>query len=149
MFLSLGTMLCLMLSYLLDKFVYSTYDLDYLSVVISVLIVGIYNLFVSKAFSKMSHYMNYLYEKSSSFVVDFVYILSLIFTVDFSLYGISEFLMVMLAIGVVLFVCNIIFGIFLQDCYKGTIDKHYLNVSSRLFLLAIIAMILYFAAQLI
>ena len=106
MFLSLGTMLCLLISYFLDKYVY-------ISVLISVLFVGIYNLIVSKAFSKMSHYTNYLYEKSSSFIVDFVYTLSLIFAINFSLYEVSEFLMMMISIGIVLFVCNVIFGIFL------------------------------------
>ena len=149
MFLALGTMLCLVLSYFLDKFVYSTYDLDYISVLLSVLMVGIYNLIVSKAFSKMSHYTHYLYEKSASFVIDIVYILSIIFSLDFASYNIDQFLMMAIAIGVVLFICNIIFGIFIEDAYKTSIDKHYLNVPSRLFMLSIFSIILYYASQLI
>lgn len=149
MFLSLGVIFCLVISFFLDKYVYSTYNLEYLSVIISVLIVGIYNLIVSKAFSKMSHYTYYLYEKSCSFAIDFVFTLSIILSIDFKVFAMMEFLVMSFAIGLVLFICNLILGVYIEDSYKSSIDKQYLNLPARLFMLSIFSIILYYASMLI
>ena len=148
LFLAIGIVVCSLISYLLNSYVYKVYDLEYIGIMMSVLIVGIYNLFTSKIFSKMSHYMQYVYEQSHSFAIDFVFILSVIFMIDMS-FAITEFIVMMAAIALVVFVTNFIVGIFVEDFNKSAIDKHYLNVPSRLFMLAIFSIILYYASQLI
>lgn len=149
LFLALGLIVCLLMSYVLYSYVYKPYELGYLNVIISVLIVGIYNIIVSKIFAKMSHFNHYLYQNSYSFAVDFVFILSMIFAVDFALYTIVEFVIMVVAIALVMFVSNLIFGFYIEDANKTNIDKHYLNVPSRLFMLAMFSIILYYASLLI
>lgn len=149
LFLALGIILCLIISYLLYNYVYKTYDLEYLSVLISVLIVGIYNLVVSKIFEKMSHFTHYLYEKSYSYAMDFVFILSIIFMIDMSAYSFGDFAILAGVIAVVMFVSNLLLGFYIEDANKATIDKYYLNVPARLFMLAMFSIILYYASLLI
>ncbi len=146
--LMLGTILCLIISYFLNKYVYKPNDMFYLSTVISVLIVGLYNILVSKIFSKMSNFMHYLYEKSYTFAIDFVFIMSLIFVIDMSLV-LVDFIVMAAVIGVVMFISNMLFGFYIEDANKSHIDKTYLNVPSRLFILAIFSMLLYYAGMLI
>ena len=149
LFLMLGLIVCMTLSYVLYNYVYKMYDMLYLNVVISVLIVGIYNLIVSKIFAKMSHYTHYLYQKSYSFAFDFVFILSVIFTVDMAGYTLVEFVVMAATIALVVFVSSLIFGFYIEDANKSNIDKHYLNVPSRLFMLAMFSILLHYASLLI
>ena len=149
LFLAVGIIVCLMISYILHSYVYKPYDLLYLNVVVSVLIVGIYNMIVSKIFAKMSHFSHYLYQSSYSYAVDFVFILSMIFVVDMAIYTIIEFLIMTATIAVVMFVSNLIFGFYIEDANKSNIDRHYLNVPSRLFMMAMFSIILYYASLLI
>ena len=72
-FLMLGVIVCLIVTYFLNKYIYLPYDMYYLSVVVSVLIVGVCNILISKIFANMSNFMHYLYEKSYSFVIDFAF----------------------------------------------------------------------------
>lgn len=148
-FLAVGIIVCLMISYALHNYVYKPYDLEYLSIVVSVLIVGIYNIIISKIFSKMSHFSHYLYQSSYSFAIDFVFILSMIFVIDMASYTIIEFLIMAATIAVVMFLSNLIFGFYIEDANKSNIDRHYLNVPSRLFMMAIFSIILYYASLLI
>jgi len=149
LFVAMGTILCLMISYILYSYIYKTYNMLYLSVIISVLVVGIWNLIVSKIFGKMSHFVHYLYEKSNSFVFDSVFILSVIFSIDMAAYAMLDFVILAATLAIVIFVTNLIFGFFIEDANKTNVDKHYLNVPSRLFMLAIFSIILYYASQLI
>ena len=120
----------------------------YLNVLLSVLIVGIYNIIVSKIFAKMSNLTHYLYEKSYSFAFDMVFILSVIFTVNMS-FALLDFIVMAIAIAVAVFLSNMIFGAYIEDSNKTGIDQHYLNVPARLFMLAIFSIILYYASQLL
>jgi len=147
-FLAIGLIFSLMASYALNHYIYQHFDLEYLGIVVTVLIVGIYNLIVSKIFSKMSHYTKYLYEESHSFAIDFVFTLAVIFVVDMS-YGIIEFLIMAGTIALTMFVSNLIFGLYVEDANKSAVNTNYLNVPSRLFMMAIFSMILYYASLLI
>ena len=147
-YLMLGVIVCLIISYFLHNYIYKPYDMLYLNVVVSVLMVGIYNILVSKVFANMSNFNHYLYEKSHSFAIDFVFILSLIFSADMS-QKMLDFMLMALIIGIVMFVSNIVFGFFIEDSNKSSIDKHYLNVPSRLFMLAMLSILLYYASLLI
>lgn len=149
LFVSIGAAVCLIATHLLYSYVYKTYNLESLSILVSVLIVGIWNLIVSKIFSKMSHFNHYLYEKSNSFALDFVYILSIIFIIDMSAYNMIEMFIVAGVVLIVTFVTNIVFGFFIEDSNKSTINNNYLNVPARLFMLAIFSVIMYYAALLI
>lgn len=149
LFVSIGAAVCLTAVYFLYSYVYKTYNLESLSILVSVLIVGIWNLLVSKIFSKMSHFTHYLYEKSNSFALDFVYLLSIIFIVDMSAYGLVEMLILAGVVALVTFFTNLIFGFFIEDSNKSAINDNYLNVPARLFMLAIFSVIVYYAAMLI
>lgn len=149
LFLAIGLVLCLMISYVLYNYVYEPYDLGYLNIIISVLVVGIYNIIVSKIFAKMSHFSHYLYQSSYSFAIDFVFMLSMIFVADFATYAVVEFLIMALTIALVMFISNLIFGFYIEDANKSNIDRHYLNVPSRLFMMAVFSIILYYASLLI
>ena len=148
LFVSIGLIICLIISYLLYTFIYMPSGMLYLNVLLSVLIVGIYNIIVSKIFAKMSNLTHYLYEKSYSFAFDMVFILSVIFTVNMS-FAFLDFVVMSVAIAVAVFVSNMIFGAYIEDSNKTGIDEHYLNVPSRLFMLAIFSIILYYASQLL
>ena len=148
LFVAIGLICCLIISYFLYTFVYMPSGMLYLNVLLSVLIVGIYNIIVSKIFAKMSKLTHYLYEKSYSFAFDMVFILSVIFTVNMS-FALLDFIVMAVAIAVAVFVSNMIFGAYIEDSNKTGIDQHYLNVPARLFMLAIFSIILYYASQLL
>ena len=73
----------------------------------------------------------------------------MIFVVDMAIYTIIEFLIMTATIAVVMFVSNLIFGFYIEDANKSNIDRHYLNVPSRLFMMAMFSIILYYASLLI
>ncbi len=141
-------LLCLVATYFLNVYVYKPNEMEYLSVVVSVVIVGVANLVISKIFSKMSNFHHYLYEKSNSFATDFVFVLSAIFMADISL-PVTSFLLSAAAMAIMTFVSIVVVGFFVEDANKSSVEASYQNVPSRLFMLAMVSILLYFAAQLI
>lgn len=148
LFLVLGIMLTSTISYFLYKYVYSTYNLYYINTSVNVLIVGIYNLFVSLIWRKFKKFNNYLYQNSLSYAFDVVFTLSVIFTLNMSL-GISEFFISLLAIVIVVLITSLILGFFVRWLNRGYMNVSVRNVPARLFMLAILSIILYYASQLI
>lgn len=145
LFLILGIVICSAISYALENYVYSKFDLGFVAVTANVFFVGIYNLLISKIWRKISSFKVYLYDSSFSYAMDFAFMLAVIFLLDMSL-AIVDFAMSVLAIGVVILVMNIFIGFFIESYNRSYVDKNFRNVSSRLFLFAIFAVILYYAS---
>ena len=80
--------------------------------------------------------------------MDFGYTLSILFTLDLSL-EIKDFAMMMAAILIVVFVMNLIMGFFVETYNKSYVNSNLRHVPSRLFLLAIFSILLYYAGLMI
>lgn len=146
--LMLGIVLCSGITYVLYNYVYSKFDLYFVSVSVTVFIVCVYNIIISNIWKKISSFKVYLYENSFSYAMDVAFTLSVIFTLDMSLPLIS-FIMSVLAVVVVIIVMNVFVGVFVGLINRSYVDKSFRNVSSRLFLFAIISIIIYYASLLV
>lgn len=143
LFVILGIVLAATVTYFLNTYVYSKLDLYNISVSVSVLIVGAYNIAVSKIMRKKHSFNNYIYENSFSYAYDTVFMLSIIFSLDMEL-PILYFFMSLLSAIIVIFITNIIIGFYVKNCNRGYINDSFKNVATRLFLFAILAIIFYY-----
>lgn len=146
LFLILGVILTATISFFLNTFIYSKYNLYNINVSVNVLIVGAYNMLVSFILKKSPSFSNYMYENSFSYAYDMVFTLSVIFSLNMDL-SIPYFFMSLLAAVLCIFVTSIIIGFFVKSVNRGYINDSFRNVPARLFLLAIIAMIFYYTSQ--
>lgn len=144
LFLVLGVVVCSFITYLLNKFVYVKFDLEYINLSVAVVLVGAYNLLVNHIWSKISTFKHYLYESSFSYVMDASYTFSVIFTIDMTV-PIAEFSMQILAVAISILVVNIIVGFYTESVNRSYINSAFRNVPSRLFLLAIFSILLHYA----
>lgn len=147
LFLILGIVLTATISFFLNTYIYSKYDLYNISFSINVLIVGAYNMLVSFLLKKSPSFNNYVYENSFSYAYDMVFTISVILSLDMSL-TIPQFFMSLLAVIVCVFITNVLVGMFVKSLNRGYINDSFRNVPARLFLFAIIAIIFYYTAQL-
>ena len=147
LFLILGVILTASISFFLEYFIYSKYDLYNISFSVNVLIVGAYNMLVSLFIKKSPSFSNYVYENSFSYAYDMVFTLSVILSLDMTL-SIPLFFMSLLSAVVCIFVTSALIGFFVKSVNRGYINDSFRNVAVRLFLLAIIAIIFYYTAQL-
>ena len=143
-FLSLGILVCSAISYALHNYVYSLFDLEYFSTTIIVFIVGLYNLLVSLIMKKGSSFRYYLYHASYSYAMNFAYTLAVIFMLDLTL-PIIDFAIVIAVIAVSLFATSALIGFFVESSTNTYINENFRHVPSRLFLLAIFSILLYYA----
>ncbi len=148
LFLMLGIVLCSAISYVLYNYVYSKFDLYFVSVSVTVFIVCVYNIIISSIWKKISSFKVYIYDNSFSYAMDVAFTLSVIFTLNMSL-PIVEFIMSVLAVIIVIIVMNVFIGFFVGGINRSYLDKNFRNVSSRLFLFAIMSVILYYASLLV
>lgn len=147
LFLILGIVLCSEIAYALENYVYSKFDIGFIAVTVNVFFVGVFNLLMSKIWKKISSFKVYLYDSSFSYAMDVAFMLAVIFSLDMSL-AIVDFAMCVLAICAVVLIMNVFIGFFIESYNRSYIDKNFRNVSSRLFLFAIFAVILYYAGML-
>ncbi len=141
--LMLGIIVCSAVTYALNKFVYSKYDLFYINVSVSVFIVCLYNIVVATIWRKASNFSHYLYDYSFSYPSDVVYTLSIIMTLNFNLPLVS-FVLSVLAIVLVVFIMNLFIGFFIESSNRAYMNVSFRNVPSRLFLLAIFSVVIYY-----
>lgn len=146
--LILGVVVTAFISYLLNRFVYDKFDLAYIGVSVNVFIVALYHLIVSIIWQKVSYFNFYLYENSFSYGFDVVFTLSVIFTMDMGV-GILDFSLALAAIAIVVLVMNVVMGFYIKSMNRGYLNINFRNVSARLFLFAIVSILLYYASQLI
>ena len=87
-------------------------------------------------------------EKSCSYVFDTVFIVFVIMTLDMTL-KIVPFIMMVLAIMAVVFVTNLIIGFYIESINKSSLKLCVRNVSARLYLVAIFAILLFYLGKLV
>lgn len=146
--LVVGIVICSIVTFLLNKYVFSVYEIEYINITVLVLIAGLYNLFVSALWRKVSSFNHYLYENSFSYAFDLVFTVFVVLTLNMSL-PIGNFMLTVLAVSIVVIVMNLIVGFFIKSLNRGYLNINVRNVSSRLFFLAIISLLLYYASMLV
>lgn len=132
LFLVIGIVVCAVITYVLNKFIFSVYDMEYISITVLVLVAGIYNLIVAAIWRKVSNFNNYLYEASFSYAFDFVFSVFVVLLLDLTL-PLANFMLCVLAISIVIIVMNLILGFFIKSLNRGYLNINVRNVSSRLF----------------
>ena len=148
LFLMLGICLCAICVYFLNQFVLTEFDLSEIKIGILVILVCLYNLLISFLWKKMSLFSFYLYERSCSYVFDVVFTIFAVMALDLTL-QLVPFILSVASILVVIFVSTILIGFYIESINKSTLKVYFRNVSARLFLIAIFAMILFYANMLI
>lgn len=146
--LLLGICLSAICIYFLNQFVLMKFDLSEIKVGILVILVCLYNLLVSFLWKRMSLFSFYLYERSCSYVFDVVFTIFAVMSLNLSL-EIVPFLLSIGAILVVIFITNLLIGIYIESINKSTLKVYFRNVSARLFLIAVFAMVLFYAGMLV
>lgn len=134
--------------YMLENYVFAKLDMSFLTISVAVLLTTIYHLIMASTWHKRSSFKYYLYENSYSYAMDVVFTLAVVFTLDMSL-SILDFAMCLAAIILVIFIINMLFGFFIEDLSRGYMNKYFVNVPARLFLFAIISILLYYASLLV
>lgn len=148
LFLILGIVIVSVATYYINEFVLAKFDLFEIKIGIVIFLAGIYNLLISFLWGKMSMFGQYLYEKSCSYVFDLVFTVFVVMTLDLSL-KIVPFLMTILAIMAVIFVTNLIIGFYIESINKSSLRLCVRNVSARLYLVAIFAILLFYLGKLV
>ena len=144
LFLILGVCLCSVATYFLQKFVLIKFDLLEFKICIVVLFAGLFNLLVTFIWKKSSYFGRYLYASSCGYAFDLVFTIYVVMTMNMAL-EIAPFFMSLVAIAAVLFVMNAIVGIFVDSINRSSLNVNFRNIPARLFLFAIIAMLLHYA----
>ena len=146
--LMLGILLCSFINYALHNYVYGLADLEFVSITVMVLFAGLYNIGVSAIWTKISTFKHYLYETSFSYVMDVAYTLAVVCTINLEL-PILYFSLSILALCVIVFVMNAVIGFYVESINKSYINANFRHVPTRLFLLAIFSILLYYAGLMI
>ncbi len=147
-FLMIGIALTCIISYFLQKFVYSKFDLYYISTTVNVFIVGLYNLLVAEIWKKNKRFNFYLYDNSFSYAFDTVFTLSVIFTLDMTV-SIGSFFLELAAVEIVVLVTTALFGFYVKCLNRGYMNVSARNVPVKLFALAVLSIILYYVSLLV
>lgn len=148
LFTILGIAICSIAMFFINDFGINKFDVVEIKVGIAVLLAGLYNLFISFLWGKMSNFGQYLYEKSCSYVFDTVFIVFVVMTLDMTV-KIVPFIMTVLAIMAVVFVTNLIIGFYIESINKSSLKLCVRNVSARLYLVAIFAILLFYLGKLV
>lgn len=148
LFLMLGICICSVATYFLNKYVYAKFDIYEIKVGVVVILACLYNLLISFLWKKMSLFGHYLYDCSCSYVFDTVFMVYVAMTLNLSL-EIVPFILSVAAVVVVVFVMNFLIGFYVESINKSSLKICFRNVAARLFLLAIFAMILFYANMLV
>lgn len=148
LFLMLVIAICAVATYFLNMFVYTKFDLVEIKVCVVVIFAACLHLLVCALWKKISKFNHYLYENSCSYVFDLVFTIYVVMIFDLTL-EIVPFLISVASSLVVIFAMNLFLGFFLEGINKSDLNVNFRNVSARLFLFAIFAMILYYASMLV
>lgn len=148
LFLMLGIALSAIATYFLNKFVYAKFDLFEIKIGVLVFLVCLYNLLISFLWKKMSLFGHYLYERSCSYVFDVVFTIFVVASLGLEL-EIVPFLLMIASVLVVVFATTFLIGFYIESINKSNLKIYFRNVSARLFLIAIFAMILFYANMLV
>lgn len=148
LFTVLGVAICAILTYSLNRFLLLPLDLGFAKFGIIVTFAGLFNLLVAFVWGKISNFYHYLYNSSFSYVFDTVFTAFVVMSMDLSC-AIMPFFMSVAAIAIVIIVTNSIISFFVRGFNRGYLNVNFRNVPTRLFFMAIIAMIVYYIAVLV
>ena len=148
LFIILGIIIIGTASYFLNKFVYPLIDIEFANFTIIILLSGIYNFIVAAIWKKSSNFSYYLYTSSFSYPIDLVYISATVLMLNLSV-SIPNFFLSLGAIAIVVIVMNALFGFFVRSFNRGYMNVKFRNVASRLFLLAVFSVLLYYAGLMV
>ncbi len=146
--LMLGIVLCAIATFFLNQYVYLKFDLGEIKVGVLVFLVCLYNLLISFLWKKMSLFGHYLYERSCSYVFDVVFTIFAVLSLDLNL-AIVPFILSVAALVTVVFATMFIIGFYVDGINSSSLKIYFRNVSARLFLIAIFAVILFYANMLV
>ena len=124
------------------------FDISEVKIGVVILLAGLYNLFVSFLWGKMSSFGQYLYEKSCSYVFALVFTVFVVMMLDISLEFVP-FLMTLISILIVVFVSYVIIGIYIESINKSRLRLCVRNVAARLYLIAFFAILLFYLSKLV
>lgn len=130
--------------YFLEQYVLIPFDILEFKICIVVFVAGILNIIINLIWKKSTRFGRYLYGCSSNYVYDLVYTIYVVMLLDMSL-ALAPFLINVVAIVAVLFVMSIIVGMFVDGINRSSLNVNFRNISARLFLFGIIALLLYYA----
>lgn len=148
LFLMLGIFVCSIATYFLQQFVFDKFDLFEIKLGVAIFLAGLYNLLISFLWGKMSRFGQYLYEKSCSYVFDLVFTVFVVMSLDLSL-EIVPFILTTLAVMIAIFVSNLVIGFYIESINKSSLKLCIRNVSARLYLMALFAILLFYLGKLI
>lgn len=148
LFLILGVCVCSALNYFLTNYIYLKFDVMEIQVGVLTIFACLYNLLVSKVWKKISLFGLYLYNASCSYVFDTVFIIFAATTLDCTL-KLSAYFVSLLSAVLVVFVMYVLIGFYVDGINKSSLRICFRNVSARLYLIAIFAIILYYANMLV
>lgn len=148
LFLILGVFLSGTISYFLYRFIYSKFNMYYISETINVVLVAGYNVLVSYLLKKRRSFNNYLYDNSFSFAYDIVFTISVLFLLNYDL-SIVHFFVSLIAAIIVIFVVSVLMGFFVRSLNSGYVNISARNIAVRLFMFAIFSVIVFYAQKLV
>ena len=148
LFMLLGVVICSVATYYLNEFVIEKFNVPEIKFGVVIFLAGLYNILISFLWGKMSRFGQYLYEKSCSFVFDLVFTVFVVMSLDLTL-SIVTFLMTIASIVVVIFVTNLIISFYIESINKSSMRICVRNVSARLYLVAIFAIMLFYLGKLV
>lgn len=146
--LILGVIICATITYFLNRFVYSKFNMHYISETVIVVIAGLYNLFTSKFLKKKFSFSNYLYENSLSYAYDTVFLISVLLMMEMDITILHFFLSLLMAI-ISIFITNVLIGFFIRSLNREYINISARNIAVRFFMIAIFSVIIYYAQRLV
>ena len=159
LFLILGVILAGSVTFFLhylDKMLGNKFDVSKFITTIDIIVVGGYNMLVSLIFKKSKKFQNYLYENSFSYAYDTVFILSVVFLLDYSFVDITGisfgmiiayFYISLLGAVISIFLTSILFGFFVKSFNTDSVDDSLKNISARLLMMSIFAVIFYYLSK--
>jgi hypothetical protein len=146
--LILGIAITGFVHYFLEAYVYEKFDIQFVGFTVVILIAGLYGFAVSAIWKKASHFGYYLYKNSYSYAFDLVYTVSVILMLQVDT-SILNFALQLVAVALVVLVMNVIVGFFVRSMNRGYMNTNFRNISSRLFLLAFISILIYYSGLLV
>lgn len=148
LFLILGIAITAMVHFLLSTYVYPKLDMKMIAFSVIVLVAGLYNILVSFIWKKASKFNFYLYQSSQSYAFDLIYTVSVVMMMVVNV-SIVEFLSEIIVVSVVVLVMNVLLGFFVRSMNRGYMNVNFRNLASRLFLIAFVSILFYYAGLLV
>ena len=144
----LGVLLCSFACYLIKKFLIVPFEINEIYISVVAIIVLLYNLAVATILNKKTTFIYYLYDRSVSYALDSVFIMSVIFTLNMQI-EIVEFIISLFAALLAIFITNVLVGFYVRFINKNYVIPSFRKVPITLLLLSIFSILIYYLGQII